>query len=79
MLLHIRKDAFTGKQYLQEGISMEQASVLFNLGEYSNIFTMVTGTLVQLLCTLNLEQRLREIVNKKLKRLARTFSVRLEY
>ncbi|XP_065886518.1 tyrosine-protein phosphatase non-receptor type 23-like isoform X2 [Dysidea avara] len=25
------KDAFTGKQYLQEGISMEQASVLFNL------------------------------------------------
>jgi len=36
MLSHIRKDAFTGKQYLQEGISMEQASVLFNLGEYSN-------------------------------------------
>ena len=31
-VLLCRKDAFTGKQYLQEGIKMEQASVLFNLG-----------------------------------------------
>ena len=32
ILLSCRKDAFTGKQYLQEGMHMEQASVLFNLG-----------------------------------------------
>lgn len=30
-----RKDAFSGAEYIQEGLQIEQASILYNLGEWT--------------------------------------------
>ena len=37
MCLCYRKDAFTGTEYIQEGLQIEQASVLYNLCESTSL------------------------------------------